>query len=784
MMLVHGGNVSKEVEMAVESERGDDADLEDNAPELRVVSKELEEITRDVLMVPGYETVIANQYRLISRQVDALGIGDNRWYVVSPKQIILVKEKTFSQHVEWLISQNQIEKAYKEITEGGSYDATELDVAKKQLEQVGKAYINILLEKRQFQEAAKAIKLILQQLNMHKDWEDYVYQFAAAGEIDKIVDYLPANKTISPIVYELVLGHLLDTDIGKFCKVLDKYDVDLFDAESVELAMLGKLRDNCENIELKRSLTELYDRSGRQDEAVLIYLELQDTGIIERIEKENLVFAVRNHAEAILKYDEKMVESKGMNNGNILNRLSTAPGVGLLVRNTAAITPNSVVTQLLTHPKHLHTYLHTLRVKSPDTMPTQYSDLQVELYAEYNSELLLHFLRTANNYDLVKACRICESRDLVNETIYLLGRMGDFRKALALILFELGDINQAISFATEQKDQDLWNDLVRFSASKDTENNTNSHLNIAGNDQIKAELFLALLTKADKKFVNPIRDLLGKLSDMANDMLVVNNNAHESEVAKRLPNAIKDLISQYQTNHDLGQLGYTSINSDLRSLIIKIYNKSNRGRRIDVENAVCNLCNTALLTTASPYRKAPASGKKIVKFLCNHSFHLSCLIPKKMLDKLDMKTSAPVSLRMNSSSPPFSESDNILNAFRYANQGYDGDQGRLYKLRSLIVNSSYHYASTFECPICCNNTIINNNSFAISVANTDSSVNTNTNAGAGAGAVVVSQSVTSTGGWVIPAKYLPNSNSFNLKAKNTATSADPSVLPDVKPLIF
>lgn len=44
--------------------------------------------------------------------------------------------------------------------------------------------------------------------------------------------------------------------------------------------------------------------------------------------------------------------------------------------------------------------------------------------------------------------------------VYLLGRIGDTKDALDLIIKELKDMQQAIAFCQEHDDPDLWNDLI------------------------------------------------------------------------------------------------------------------------------------------------------------------------------------------------------------------------------------------------------------------------------------------------------------------------------------
>jgi hypothetical protein len=75
--------------------------------------------------------------------------------------------------------------------------------------------------------------------------------------------------------------------------------------------------------------------------------------------------------------------------------------------------------------------------------------------------------------------------------VFLLGRMGDNKKALSLIIERLGDVErvswprssstspvtttnyycfmQAIDFAKEQNDHDLWEDLLKYSETKPSE---------------------------------------------------------------------------------------------------------------------------------------------------------------------------------------------------------------------------------------------------------------------------------------------------------------------------
>lgn len=44
--------------------------------------------------------------------------------------------------------------------------------------------------------------------------------------------------------------------------------------------------------------------------------------------------------------------------------------------------------------------------------------------------------------------------------------MGNCRRALQMIMEELGDVDKAIEFAKEQDDAELWEDLISYSIDK------------------------------------------------------------------------------------------------------------------------------------------------------------------------------------------------------------------------------------------------------------------------------------------------------------------------------
>lgn len=66
----------------------------------------------------------------------------------------------------------------------------------------------------------------------------------------------------------------------------------------------------------------------------------------------------------------------------------------------------------------------------------------VELYAAFDKDKLLPFLKTSDFYPIQDALDVCREHFLVEEQIFVLSRMGNLRQALNLIIDQLVDIHK------------------------------------------------------------------------------------------------------------------------------------------------------------------------------------------------------------------------------------------------------------------------------------------------------------------------------------------------------
>ncbi|KXZ53112.1 hypothetical protein GPECTOR_7g1002 [Gonium pectorale] len=100
--------------------------------------------------------------------------------------------------------------------------------------------------------------------------------------------------------------------------------------------------------------------------------------------------------------------------------------------------------------RRLYDYLSGLFAVD-SSVGADYHDLQVSLTAAYQPSKLMDLLASSQYYSLESALSICESRGLVPEQVFVLGRMGATTRALRLIIDRLRDIPRG---TTDRKGQD------------------------------------------------------------------------------------------------------------------------------------------------------------------------------------------------------------------------------------------------------------------------------------------------------------------------------------------
>lgn len=455
------------------SSRAEQARKAAERPELRIISRAGEELANDALTITSYERWGCNDYVLA--EIPAATEGRPGSYVVmSPKDVVLVKPRDWRDHVSWLVERKRYEEALDEI-EKHSKDCDEDDKHEGiNAVTVGQRYIEHLVSEDDFTKAARLCPKVCRQ--DAKRWEDWIFVFAQKHQLQTIIPYVPTEKpTLGHLVYEMILAYFLSHDRQMLLSTIKSWPTGIYDISAVIVAVHAELdrapststslpgSATGDSVLLMECLAELYTMNRQPGKALPYFLRLRRPNVFDLIREHNLFTAVQDQALLLVEFDFELMEKRRKAGEEVDPNESAA--IRLLVDHIHSIPIGRVVQQLQAKDHFLYLYLDALFAKDPH-LTSDYADIQVKLYAEFAPKRLIDFLRSSNYYNFERAYKVCEDRDLVPEMVFLLGRMGDNRRALNLIIERLGDVNRAIDFAKEQHDDDLWEDLLRYSETR------------------------------------------------------------------------------------------------------------------------------------------------------------------------------------------------------------------------------------------------------------------------------------------------------------------------------
>uniref|UniRef100_A0A674CTS8 Vacuolar protein sorting-associated protein 41 homolog n=1 Tax=Salmo trutta TaxID=8032 RepID=A0A674CTS8_SALTR len=374
-----------------------------------------EEISSDALTVRNFQENECRDYRLEH------SVGESLFYIISPKDIVVAKERDQDDHIDWLLDKKKYEEALM------AAEISFKNVKRHEVQKIGMAYINHLVEKGDYDTAARKCQKVLGK-NMEL-WENEVYRFKTIGQLKPLS---ATSLSLSPS--------------KGFATLIREWPGELYNNMTIVQAVADHLKKDPTNSTLLTTLAELYTYDQRYDRALEIYLRLRHKDVYQLIHKHNLFSSIEDKIVLLMDFDKEKA-------------------VDMLLDNEDKISTDRVVEELRDRPELLHIYLHKL-FKRDHHKGRRYHERQIGLYAEYDRPNLLPFLRDSIHCPLEKALEICQERNFVEETVFLLSRMGNCRRALQMIMEELEDVDKAIEFAKEQDDAELWEDLISYSIDK------------------------------------------------------------------------------------------------------------------------------------------------------------------------------------------------------------------------------------------------------------------------------------------------------------------------------
>ncbi|CRK93735.1 CLUMA_CG007263, isoform A [Clunio marinus] len=452
------------------------------------------------------------------------------------------------------------EKALNVITEkGGKYTKV----------QITRLYVDHLLSQEKYEEAAK---LCLRIFENNKDlWEEEVYKFVKVKQLRSVSQYLPRTNDckLNPQVYEMVLYEYLKLDRLGFLELIKEWPPNLYNTTAVINAIHDHFEKKDKNI-LLEALAILYSHEQEYDKALTMYLKLQHKDVFQLIKKHNLYNAIRNMIVDLIKLDcEKAISM-------------------LLERNK--ISPEIVVAELENHETFLYMFLDALdKVDSVGKFDWKL----INLYAKYDRDKMLSFLKRSRTYPLQDAYELCKVNLFYPEMVYLLDRMGDSTEALTIIIKKLKDVTKAIEFCREHNDLELWEYLVNESVDK-------------------PEVITKLLDGIAGFIINP-------------EMLI--DKIQQGQKIPGLKNALMKMLNGFNLQVSVHDGCNQILQTDYFNLHEKLVKQQEKGIYIGTQSNCC-LCQRDILVKDKDCSKA----SDVIVFNCHHFFHESCVPEKFNLD--------------------------------------------------------------------------------------------------------------------------------------------------------
>ncbi|KAG5518806.1 hypothetical protein PMAC_002777 [Pneumocystis sp. 'macacae'] len=415
-------------------------------PELRLINSKNEEISGDALNLQEYFKFQANDFnlRLCSKK--------KYIYVIGPNDGIIAKERELKDHLLWLIKHKYYEKAINIV------EKLQEPIDGITLKNINILYLEYLAKNGEYDKISSMSQKIF---GCDTDlWEKWILNFIENGYLQSITPYIPTNSPqLSSFVYEMIISYYLVSNQELLLNILKTWPYEIYNVDNIISAIKDRWEQKGEKI-LMECLADLYIKKGSPKDALYFYLCLKSPKTINLIKQYRLFDSIQNNILSLFQLDIFSNKIENFSENTMNDEV-----IEFLAQYSHLIPIYKVINQLEGYHMLQYRYLRAIFLYNNYLAP-DFGDLQVELYAEYDRNTLMEFLRTSYTYSLEKAYKVCELRGYIPEQVFILGRMGDNKKALILIIEKLNDIDQAIEFAKVQKDEDLWEDLIIYSLNK------------------------------------------------------------------------------------------------------------------------------------------------------------------------------------------------------------------------------------------------------------------------------------------------------------------------------
>ncbi|RHY07799.1 hypothetical protein DYB36_002545 [Aphanomyces astaci] len=383
----------------------------------------------DMLPLRGFEKLRATDYHALCLTFPRHTTNAPVLFLCTPKDVVVCRVRDVDDRVAYALSQRAYENAL-------AIALTDVPSLKRHaLDELVEYYLGELVLSQQYATAADVCRRLL---SPHL-WEKYVYVFAQKGQLSAIAKFMPtSNPRLPTSQYEMVLKHFLDTDPAQLLQIIRKWPKPRMSDRRP--SSNGNSNSNgivaAEYTKTASLFDPLYDSSAwiLQLETVVRRRRLAETDVDRMaMETSYLMEALAELYTATEQYNNalRIYLSQGSlcTNKDHAFKLIVEHNLWDSIQNkikSDQLKVHAIVKQLEHKKELLHEYLHSL---------------VVHRLADYNAE------KYASLHEL-QAYQFCSERSppLWDAMIFILGRMGQQKKALDFILTQLQNVKQAIQF--------------------------------------------------------------------------------------------------------------------------------------------------------------------------------------------------------------------------------------------------------------------------------------------------------------------------------------------------
>lgn len=303
-----------------------------------------------------------------------------------------------------------------------------------------------------------------------EQWVLWCSIFINAGHVEEITQIVPLDprwnipKKIYSQILEFWIKRVPESD--KLFDLLQNWVIDLYDAPEACRLIEARLEEIPSDTHLRRTLCYLHEKNAEPQKAVKHLIDLRDPNIVQFLTKNHLLSSYLGDLPRFAKFKFNSDDDIEKLPVDVL-QTELHDFIDTLVQSRQDIDPKAVLQVMFRSHMDVLNYFYLQELTNVDEhMAKPFENEQIQLFCQYERLKLLNFLTTHDNYDLQTAISLCEENGFSDELVYLLGKLGDSQKAMALILEDLNDPYRAIKFAKQQKEESTWNQLLEYSYSR------------------------------------------------------------------------------------------------------------------------------------------------------------------------------------------------------------------------------------------------------------------------------------------------------------------------------